>query len=248
MIVPGSVTAGHLKANEFVFNHTFSAHTLNPNLRSLAIAGGWDGVKPLNATFTVNSGIYLYSADTSTPALDTGTPFPAGSSIKLINNGVIIGRGGAGGNSYNYAGGPVGYAGGNGGPALRAQAAIKITNNGSIGGGGGGGGGTANRDVGAGGGGGQGGAAGGVVTYSAAHLSVNGNPSTLSAPAAGGNATYSWQVANGGAGGGIGATGGVGNCNVDTSSFGAGGAPGVATIGNANITWVVSGSIYGSLT
>lgn len=56
----------------------------------------------------------------------------------LINNGFIVGKGGNGGNGGNatYVVSPdTGGPGTVGGPALRAQYAINISNNGTIGGG-----------------------------------------------------------------------------------------------------------------
>jgi len=126
--------------SNFTFNQTISSDTTNYNLKSAAIAAGWTQTVPLVATITINPSIYVYSTSTGSYAFDTGSSFYAGSTLALINNGIILGRGGNGGTgglSFTTAG----TAGGSGGPAFIARYAINVTNNGTIGGGGGGGGG-----------------------------------------------------------------------------------------------------------
>lgn len=129
--------------NAFEFTQTISSDTNNYDLRSAAIAAGWDTVTPLDATVTINSGVYVGSTSTGSYAFQTGSGFPAGSVLRLINNGIILGRGGDGGNGGQWSAN--GSGGGNAGPALLASAAIQITNNNQIAGGGGGGGGGASR-------------------------------------------------------------------------------------------------------
>jgi hypothetical protein len=128
-----------------VSNLVISSDTADINLRNTAIANGWDTVTPLILTVTINSGVYVYSSSTATPAMQTGSSYPFGSSISIINNGYIVGKGGAGGAgkdlASNAASGAAGGAGGAGGAAFVASAPVSITNNGTIGGGGGGGGG-----------------------------------------------------------------------------------------------------------
>lgn len=119
---------------------------------------------------TVNSGVYLYSDDTTQPALKLNVP------ATVNNSGAIIGRGGNGGthgaaddgHSYFNANGQ------NGGPAIEIASGVSgvtIVNNsgGKIGGGGGGGARAGNQTFfsparGAGGGGGAGGGWGGAGT------------------------------------------------------------------------------------
>ena len=64
MIVPGSPTA-MLLAGGFAFNYVISADTANFNVRTAAIAAGWDGIAPLKATVMVNAGVYVYSTSTA---------------------------------------------------------------------------------------------------------------------------------------------------------------------------------------
>jgi hypothetical protein len=124
--------------NEYAI--TISANVLNPNITTLLTAQGWDETSPISVNITINSGVYIGS---STAAAALVIPaLPSGSTVTLINNGFILGKGGNGG-----AGGINGGAGGigaNGGPAIQLGMDITIDNtNGIIGGGGKGGNGTA---------------------------------------------------------------------------------------------------------
>ena len=219
----------------FVFDDVITSDVTNYNLRARAVAAGWDQVVPLVATTTVNSGIVLSADSTGQYAFDTGVTFPAGTTLALINNGFVIGMGGAGGASST--------AGSNGGPALRAQYAIGIdAAGGVIGGGGGGGGG--NKGGGGGGRSGRTDAAGGV-----------------GAPANGTSGTFS-SGGSGGGGGGAGGTTGPGGAGSEVSGGGgggwgasggntgyyAGGTGGAAVVGNSYITWINTGTRYGSIT
>lgn len=58
---------------------------------------------PVKVAITVNSGIQVTASSTATPAMDL-TGLPAGSSIKLINNGYILGQGGQGGKGRSMFG------------------------------------------------------------------------------------------------------------------------------------------------
>jgi hypothetical protein len=139
------------KSTAYTFNQTISTNTTNYNLKSAAIAAGWNQTSALNATVTINSGVFVYSTSTGSYSFDTGSTFPSGSTLALINNGTIIGKGGDGGNggggttytgnATNPTGASAGGNGGNAGPAFIAQYAINVTNNSTINGGGGGGGG-----------------------------------------------------------------------------------------------------------
>lgn len=227
------------------------------NLRSLLIANGWDGVRPVDALVTIASGIVVSATTTAVYALDTGTTaFPVGSRLRLRNQGFIIGRGG---NANSGAGGP----------ALRAAAALNITlevdnDGGTIAGGGGAGGvggvgdGYTNSDIKS-----QqrvgpaaGGQAGGGRT-GRTNSSPNGTFASAGAGFAGSTVTlgafYS-TGGTGGTGGGWGASGSTGNsgyCNapVNSSTAGSsGGPPGAAVVGNANISWANTGTRLGAIT
>ena len=137
-------------SNQFAFSIT-STQT-NANIRTLAIAAGWDQSTPVVAN--VNAGVTLHSNSTSTGGAVVSGSFPSG--VTIVNSGNITGQGGSGGQA--------------GGMALQITTSdtVKITNNSGafIAGGGGGGSGS----QGGGGAGqaapGQAGAAGGSFTTS----------------------------------------------------------------------------------
>lgn len=222
----------------FDFIDTVAVSTQNYDLRAKAVLAGWDQAKRLNAVVTVNSGVIIGSASTGSYGFDTGATFPAGSALALvlIAGAYIVGKGGNGGagtiypDNANY--------GAPGGPALRAQYPISITNNGTIGGGGGGG--------------GPGGNTGGVPGVNGSGGAGNAvgtgqNNGTLTA----GGASFAGTYSSGGAGGGLGSVGGSGSAGADVGAGGgpglAGGAAGAAVNGNSNITWVVTGTRLGGV-
>ena len=135
----------------FQFIKTFTSSVQEYNLRNDMIAAGWDGVLPATVAITINSGVYVWSNNTSIAAFTTGT-MSSGTTISIVNNGYIIGQGG---NGQTPTAQPQ-----EGGPAINLNYPVSITNNSYIAGGGGGGGGAADGD--GGGGGGAGGGAGGV--------------------------------------------------------------------------------------
>ena len=83
---------------QFAFTIT-SSYTTVQDLRTLAIAAGWDGAAPVVAT--IDSGAVLQGAPgpentgSGGNALTISGSFPAG--VSLINNGTIVGGGGGGG-------------------------------------------------------------------------------------------------------------------------------------------------------
>lgn len=242
------------KANAFVVNVTLSSNTAEYNMKSAAIAAGWNQTDVLDMTVTINSGVSVYANSTSNVAFVTGSTFPTGTSLKLINNGTIVGRGGNGGNG-GYANTVNGGGGSSGGAGLTASYALRITNNNIIAGGGGGGGGGAGYNIyntgtknynyygGSGGGGGIGISSGGA---SGGSNGVAGGNGTLTAAGNGGSSN-----ASGGGGGGFGAAGSSGSSagGDASSSPGAGGAGGNCTTSgsNANITWIATGTRYGTI-
>lgn len=131
--------AGIWKQVHPVLDLVIAADTTSYNVRTQALAAGWDGVAPIIVNLVVNSGVTVYGSVAGTPAIDTGGSWPGGSLIKLTNNGKIIGKPGAGGGpGYGSGSGSPGEAGGT---AVKAQCPMQITNNGTIAGGAGGGGG-----------------------------------------------------------------------------------------------------------
>lgn len=133
------------------FAATISSNQTNLNLRTWALANGWNGSSAAN--ITVASGVYVYSTSTGTPGLTIDGSWPGG--VTLTNSGFIMGMGGTGG--YNLASGPfVSAAGLPGGTAISLGVNCAVVNNSYIGGGGGGGGGWTSLGGGGGAGGGLG--------------------------------------------------------------------------------------------
>lgn len=260
----GTINIGHFYGKSSQFTFTISANTSNANLASLATAAGWDGSSNLQAT--INSGVYVYSTSTGTPALTISGSFPAG--VTLINNGYIVGRGGNGGAGRSVSGfsGYGGSNGGTGGNALTVSTACTVENNGTIAGGGGGGGGgratyknvfigdwnTYYHYGGSGGGGGRtglsnssGGAGGAASGGAGGSAGIAGGAGTSSSAGAGGGG-YGGFGGNGGNWGAGGATGGYGSGTSVGGPY-AGGGGGSAVSGNSNITWTATGTRTGAI-
>ena len=141
---------------------------------------------------TINSGVWVYSTSTGTPALDLSS-FAAGAVISVINNGNIAGMGGAGGNGgqdsqsagFSYSDGDAGSAGGDAIKLGTNDVSVDNTNGNVFGGGGGGGGGGGASNVtndktssfysGAGGGGGGGCFGDGGVFHGHTSIASKGN-------------------------------------------------------------------------
>ena len=254
----GPVTLDDLRGKSNRFLLTISASQTDLNLRTYALANGWDG--DIGIDITIASGVVIggSTAGDSTAALTVDGVWPNG--VKLINNGTIAGKGGSGGATS-------GNAGQKGGRALAASVAVDVDNQGIIGGGGGGAGAGAfyaatyyvqttennfgNRS--ATGTGGAGGVGAGPVASATSGLSGVTVTNTDKA-----NYSVSATGCYGGNGGALGSTGqsgtvtgysssGTGNfVSALFGSTGAGGAGGDAVYGNSNVTWVNTGTIYGS--
>jgi hypothetical protein len=269
----GVPTSGTISLSNFYgaarqFAFTISSAQTSANLRTLAVAAGWDQSAPVLAT--IGSDVYISSNSTGTPALTVNGSWPGG--VQLINNGFIVGRGGNGGNGATSTPIPgigqpelrAGTAGGAGGLALSAGVAVSISNNGTIGGGGGGGGGGGSTfgqtdgfvspaAAGGPGGGGTGISSGGTTPSTEGWGGQSGTApgGTLTAAGAG----LSFSGGTGGTGGGYGSAGGNGTKNTltaDSIFFSvdgySGGAAGAAVSGNANITWLAFGTRLGAIT
>lgn len=248
-----SMSDGHGKSANFVFNQTITTDTANYNLREAAVAAGWDSVTPLVATITINPGVVVYANSTSAYAFDTGVAFPGGTTLALVNNGYIIGMGGNGGDGESIH--TTSTHGTDGGPALRAQQAITVTNNGTIGGGGGGGDGSLSvydlqyypYNSGGGGGGGR----SGRVNSIGGSGGSGGSAGTFSAGGNGGNGGGTGS-GGGGSGGNWGQTGSAGRAHpaglpYNGTTDGRGAAGGAAVVGNAFITWNATGTRMGTV-
>lgn len=255
----------HVNRGVFEFNAVLTTNVVNYNMRDKAILAGWDEVSPILSTVTINAGVRVSSSSIGSYAFATGTVFPSGSSLTLINNGTILGKGGNGGAGGNSVVAPT--AGQSGGPALLINLPTLLYNYGRIAGGGGGGGGgrgwTAGFDNFGGGGAGGGigiavGGAGGAVSSNNSdyHAAQAGATSTTTSAGAGGAGGYDVEAYadRGGVGGGYGSNG-----NLATNGYagaygsysprltkGAVGVAGAALSGNSNITYAVTGTINGA--
>ena len=243
-----------------LFKFTISSNQTNADLRTLALAAGWDG--KAQPVATIGSGVYVSSSSTGSPALTITGSFPNG--VQLINSGYIVGIGGAGGSGSGQQ--TTGYPGNAGGLALSVSTAVYINNLGTIGGGGGGGGGggAATENTygwgGGGGGGGQSGAnnssggAAGDTYFQRSRAAAAGSSGTSSGAGTGdiGGAAPNPQASGGvggtgGAWGSAGSTGASGSWIGGTTAGGAGGAAGAAITGNSNIIWIAFGTRLGSI-
>lgn len=224
---------------------TIGANTANINLKTAleALYGSMTGA--VAAVVTVSSGVRVYSTSRVNPAMATGTSWPSGSSLKIVNNGMIRGRGANGENADGSTAAPDLV----GGTALDLGINVTIdnTSSGIIFGGGGGGGagglgikpGGANDAGGGGGGEGDNDSAGGVPSGGAAQSGSGGN---ATAPGAGGAGDT--DGGGGGRGGywgehGVAGSFGSGSGYGDPPNPGVGGAGGYAVKKNGKtITWI----------
>jgi hypothetical protein len=264
-ISTGQIALSNLWGKSNNVSLTISTNQTNLNLRTYALANGWDGASAL--VVTIGTGVIVSSTAVGTPALTVAGSFPAG--VSLINSGLILGKGGQGGAGGNVStSGPylqAGFTGSSGGLALSVSSAISITNNNIVAGGGGGGGGGGSVSNGAksglsisGGGGGGGGTGtgalgnGGSASGAAAGGVYQGRPGTAGTTSAGGagGAAIGYGGA-GGTGGAYGSSGSNGGASAATNfgqgGAGAAGAAGACTAGNSFITWTAVGNRYGAL-
>lgn len=225
----------------FIFNLTSGTDL---NLRTQALAAGWGGSSLVIATIPVSNTIQASS--TGTYALTINGSFPGG--VTLVNNGIIVGRGGnggAGGNAnmetsnQSASTASAGSPGSAGGPGLLVSVAVSINNaSGRIAGGGGGGGGgggaaagakgPAYASSGAGGGGGIGVSSGGIAGVASGTNTGNqqGGVGGAGTTTAVGSAGVGVQIGtspfafggDGGAGGSYGSAGAIGATSTASGS------------------------------
>lgn len=192
------------KSNAFTFSITSNQN--KANLRTLAVAAGWDQSKAVIAT--LNSGVYIYSDNIGTAALTINGSWPGG--VTFVNNGYVMGMGGNGGGVTTSSGVTTNNVGiSAGGDAIALGVSCTIQNNGYIGGGGGGGGGTS-------------------LTYLLGGGGAGGGT--------GGTSNLNGTIGAGGTGGGIGGSGSNGANNGGVLGGGGGGRimPGATTVRQVN--------------
>ncbi len=252
-----NVVGGNFDVLEFTYNqardeyaaNTVSSSSVGASLGSneqdvhlFSRVGSPAGVTTIN--LTVQAGTILSASSPANGALDL-RGFASGSTINIVNNGYILGRGGdggAGGAAWDAGTGVSGITtrsgdnGQAGGPAIM-NAGSGITVNiynasGHIwgGGGGGGGGGTANPASlsNANGGGGGGGAGGGYLGVGQKNMNAN-----VGADGTNGSAGVNGTFGTGGVGNGGSATGGAGGDGGDWGTAGSAGVQPAAGATNA---------------
>jgi hypothetical protein len=242
------------KSNRVTASATISSDTTNYTLNTAKAPGYSAGTTDM--TLTINPSIYVYSTSTGSYALTVDTSWASGDTVTIVNNGLIIGRGGNGGPSGPASGYPS-PGGSGGGPALLVQRAITMNNLNRIAGGGGGGGGGASPNVtygkssqsvsGGGGGGGIGVSSGGTgYPHGGAYTGATGGSGSLTSAGSGGEGG---QSATGGPGGPGGTYGSSGSAGVNRPPYGGGGggSAGACIVGNSNITYTNTGTRNGSI-
>lgn len=212
---------------------TISTHQQELNLRTWALANGWNGTSA--ATITIASGVYIWSDNTATPALTINGSWPGG--ITLVNNGYIMGKGGKGGCSL---------PGENGGPAISISLNTVInTLSGYIGGGGAGGGAGGNYGAAIGGVGGAIGNVGGSGYYDIMNCGWYGAGGGRVFPGSGGAGGTDANLGGGGVaaqGGGAGGGGAVLSTLAGPAVGGAGGSAGnVGGVSSGNVLYGAGG-------
>ena len=217
-------------------------HNVNVNALITGVEAHYSAGKTYG-TLVVDTQVSIGSTTTADPAMIVGD-FISGDIVEIVNNGVIEGAGGAGGDGTGSFTSNPGLPGGN---ALSVTYASFITNNGYIWGGGGGGGSGSSGGLYHGGFSQYveyfaGGAGGGGAGYDAGAGGVNGVPGSA------GNKTQGGQ---GGGNGGRGArSGGAGGNpgNPGANSVARGGAPGYYLVGKVfvnNGDGISGGSVTG---
>jgi hypothetical protein len=235
--------------NRVTANITIATNTANYTLDTAKVTTGYDAGKT-DAILTVDPGIIVSSGSTGSYALTVDTSWAPGDTVTVVNNGVILGRGGNGGRGGDGQNQPynIGLPGSAAGPALLVQRAITMNNLNRIAGGGGGGGGAGGLvsqksfKGGGGGGGGIGIGSGGSGGAGSGGPAPSGGPGTLTSAGTGATGTQGVPAGDGGSYGSSGATGGT-----STYAGGSGGSAGACIVGNSNITYTNTGTRNGSI-
>jgi hypothetical protein len=241
------------KSNRVSISATISSNTSNYTLNT-AKAPGYSSGKT-DMTLTINPSIYVSSSSTGSYALQVDTSWNAADTVTIVNNGIIIGRGGDGGAGADIRFTQYGNSGSPAGPALYVQRALTLNNLNRISGGGGGGGGanystsTVGKSLVYNGGGGGGGGIG-VSSGGSGGPGDGGSPGSSGTAGSltshgGGGSTISGSP--GGSGGSYGASGSNGAPNGAGGGGPSGGSAGACIVGNSNITYTNTGTRNGSI-
>jgi hypothetical protein len=215
-VASGAISMSDLQGKSSAFAFTISSNQTDANLRTLAVAAGWDQV--LAVVATIGSGVVISGSvlSNSTPALTIDGAWAGG--VRLVNNGTIAGRGGTGAPGGNTGGSAVG-----GGRGMIVSVAVSIDNTSGI--------------IAGGGGGGTGGAKSSNVTFTWERPSDGRTGSGYVAAGGGGG--------GGGQGGNVSSTGGAAGsapegfaysgANLQGTSAGVGGAGSVSSAGGGGV-------------
>lgn len=270
----GTISMGNFygSANRNAVNLTIAGNTFSYDVFANRGPTYIPGIS--DVTVTVNPGVTVGSASVPAYAMLVPSGFSPGDTVRIINNGVIQGMGGAagsGGSVPTFINPLPGNPGAGGGNAVFVNRPTVITNNGVIasGGGGAGGGGALQFNFspkatgyyqGGGGGGGAGfnaGAGGGGGTSPAPISIAQGNPGSPGTSPAGGAGGGRRPVPGvptaysgaGGTGGGRGAAGAAGETSVGSvpRPGGSGGPAGNYIVGNPFVTWPATGTRQGGV-
>jgi len=222
-----------------------------------------------NITVTVSPGVVVGSTSTGSYAMSVPNQFGPLDTIRIVNQGLILGAGGPAGVGGAFNNSPAAGSGSGGGSALLVQRPTTIQNAGTISSGGGGGGGGGGRNdstftprptkqggpfttttVGGGGGAGGGagsaggiGGGGGACPPAPAQAGGSGQNAGATTPGQGG--TGGNTAGSGGAGGGLGSAGAGGG--QATSQGAGGGATGSYLVGSPFVTWQQTGTRQGNV-
>lgn len=229
----GTITIQDFYGASDVTTWSITSNQQELNIYTYLTGAGWDEASV--AQVTINSSVWIYSNSTSTAGLTI--PSSMSNKLILINNGKIIGMGGAGG--YGVTNSYTGYDGEDGGDAISNSATgVTLTNNSGayIAGGGGGGGGawSSAQNFWTGGGGGAGGGNGG----NSAIYAGGAGATTLGGEGSDGGHRSGGDGGQGGGAGGGGSSGGGGG--------GGGRSLGSPSPGNYGIPSTHSGAFGGT--
>jgi len=134
-----SISNFYSASRRYVINATLTvSQTAGFNLWDWIVANYGSTSFPYDVTF--NNNVLIRSNTAGVPSFTTGTGWPSGSTITIVNNSEILGRGGNGGAGGTISS-PTGGNGGAGGTAISLSYPVTIYNNWFIAGGGGGAGG-----------------------------------------------------------------------------------------------------------
>ena len=78
-VASGPISKANLRGKANAFGHTITANQLHLNLRTYLLGQGWNGTTAVQVT--IAPGVYIWSDNTSVPALDMGGAFPGGDSL-----------------------------------------------------------------------------------------------------------------------------------------------------------------------